>query len=421
MLGFRGFYEGTDNKGVYHRIERRVDPHYDGIGGAAEFPVRYDLASLPKGMSPEDFDRKIVLPQIPESVLERIDAVMVEAEALAEEGRADTPPLDRDGWRRGMILSWIHSRDMTTIQAAMGYPKVLTGRHDLEEFALGKHLKGRLHSADPWYRDYVLGLDDEALINVGFYNAHISASMFKWGDNKSGTQNGMDAHRLSDHHIGTDEYPLDLIEKGVNFVVHHMPREHYGIRHEPKAPWDLLEYRLVHDHSTADSEVLRHIARDAAAIIRMLEDAGKITPWQLLDATLEACPPPAKLENAYLLVRERLSAEIATTSAATEAIEVAATTSCDGAAPRGQGAATIRDLELRALRGMEPPATCAELARAEAVRQGLPLADLWPENLVSSLDALAQLPRAVTAAKARGQSDLATHFERWQRELNLPN
>ena len=169
-----------------------------------------------------------------------------------------------------------------------------------DRYTLAKRLKGRLNSADPWYKNWVLSLADETQINVGFFNPHLSASMYKWGDTRNGMQNAMDAHRLSDHHLGTPEHPLDPVEKAINFVIHHVPREHNGIRHEPMADWSELEERMAHDPVTRDSEFIRVIARDAARFIQLLESAGKIVPWQILQVDKSAAHP-AKIERSYLL------------------------------------------------------------------------------------------------------------------------
>ena len=277
-----GYYEEVDNHGVHHRIAKHIDPEIDGTCLVRERPVIYDLENLPEKMSVEEFD-ELIESSVPKDVIRQIDAVVVEGNKLARQSKADVVTEENQlRWRRGMVLSWVHSRDIETVMAAIGHPKDTETQHDMLEFAKAKHIKKRLGSADKWYKDLVLAMNDDEDVNVGFFNANFSGSMFNWGLNKMGTQNAMDAHRLSDHHIGTPEHPLNIAEKAVNFVIHHLPREHFGIRHEPRGDWKNLEEVMAVDHSTYNNPLLRLIARDAAKMIQLLEEEGKIVPWQLL-------------------------------------------------------------------------------------------------------------------------------------------
>ena len=240
-----GYYEGVDNHGVFHRIPKRVDPDIDGTRLVADRPILYPLDTIPKELSIIEFDR-LLEKSISPKVLSRVDEVIKKAGTLVEQKKADpVAPDHKARWRRGMVLSWIHSRDIETLMQALGHPKDLIGKHDMEEFAKAKHLKGRLASAADWYKNLVLSFDDEEDINVGFFNPHFSGSMFNWGLNKMGTQNAMDAHRLSDHHLGTPEHPLNLVEKAVNFVIHHLPREHFDSWNVPNRTISKLHYRRV--------------------------------------------------------------------------------------------------------------------------------------------------------------------------------
>jgi hypothetical protein len=200
-----------------------------------------------------------------------------------------------------MILSWSHARDLAVILDALGHPHATANRHDVDEVVLGKRLKERLSRADQWYIDYVTTLDDGAWINVGFFNPHLSASMFKWGDAMLGTQNAMDAHRLSPHHLGNPEAPLDWIERAANFVIHHIPREHRGIRHEPRGEYSQLEDRLATDPAIKNSEIGKKIARDVVALCQLLEKDGRIVPWGLLAVPHEELTP-GMVEHAFLIV-----------------------------------------------------------------------------------------------------------------------
>ncbi|MGG7605031.1 hypothetical protein [Massilia sp. BKSP1R2A-1] len=296
--GLRGYYEGTDGKNVL-RIARNCDPAIDGTSLAAHRPRIFDTDDEPDSVPIEEFDRRIEA-RVPAHVLARMDSVMRSAELLAQRGLADTPPLDRYEWRRGMILSWSHARDLATVLDALGHPRPTVDRHDLDEVVLGKHLKGRLGSADQWYIDYVSSLDDGAWVNVGFFNPHLSASMFKWGDARHGKQNAMDAHRLSSHHLGNPEAPLEWIERAANFVVHHIPREHYGIRHEPRGEFSQLEHVLATDTAIKDSEIGKAIARDVARLCELLEQEGKIIPWNLLKVPADTLNV-SLVEHAFLV------------------------------------------------------------------------------------------------------------------------
>ena len=200
--GDRGFYEGTDKDGKFWRLPRNVDPEIDGTRLAAHHPVLFDTSVTENSVSIEDFDG-LLESKIPNEVIDRIEAVIEAGKILAAKGLADTLPVDVGAWRRGMILSWSHARDLVVVHDALGQPSNVAA-HDMDEVVFARHLKDRLTGqADQWYRDYVNTLDIGALVNVGFFNPHISASLFKWGDAKGGVQNAMDAHRLAAHHQGT--------------------------------------------------------------------------------------------------------------------------------------------------------------------------------------------------------------------------
>ncbi|KII27305.1 hypothetical protein NL64_28490 [Pseudomonas fluorescens] len=296
--GLRGYYEGTDGS-VFRQLQRNADPAQDGTKLAANHPSVFAIDDAPDSVSIDEFDRRMEA-VIPAEVLARIHSVMRAAELLAERGLADTPPIDRGEWRRGMILSWSHARDLAVILDALGQPRPTANRHDIDELVLARHLKERLSSADQWYIDYVTSLDDGAWINVGFFNPHLSASMYKWGDAKQGKQNAMDAHRLSPHHQGNSESPIDWIERAANFVIHHIPREHRGIRHEARGEYTQLEERLAVDPAIKNSEIGKAIARDVAALCELLEREGKIVPWRSLKVPDNEVTP-SMIEHAFLV------------------------------------------------------------------------------------------------------------------------
>ncbi|QBF26738.1 hypothetical protein EXN22_13910 [Pseudomonas tructae] len=296
--GLRGYYEGTDGA-VFRQIPRNVDPAQDGTKLAANHPNIFATDDGADSVSVVEFDKRMEA-VIPAEVLARIQSVMRAAELLADRGLADTPPLDRKEWRRGMILSWSHARDLAVILDALGQPRPTANRHDVDELVLARHLKEKLSNADQWYIDYVTSLDDGAWINIGFFNPHLSASMYKWGDAKQGKQNAMDAHRLSAHHQGNVESPVDWIERAANFVIHHIPREHRGIRHEARGEYTQLEERLAVDPAIKNSEIGKAIARDVAAVCELLEREGKIVPWRVLKVPDNEVTP-SMIEHAFLV------------------------------------------------------------------------------------------------------------------------
>jgi len=313
QAGRRGFYRGTDKEGGVWEIPRHVDPRVDGTTLAADRPRIFETTDPLDSVPLEEFDRRLEA-VVPADVIARIDQVIAAGKFLAGKGLADRPPLDEGEWRRGMILSWSHARDLDVVHDAIGHPRKLTNHHDVDELVLARHLKVRLQGADGWYKDYVNSLDDGAWVNVGFFNPNISASLYKWGDAKHGVQNAMEAHRLAAHHQGSDEAPLDWIERAINFVVHHIPREHWGIRHEPRGSYSELEDRLATDPAIKDAEIGKTIARDATQLYELLEGEGKVVPWGLLKVPGNPLTPSV-IEHAYYVLlssrnRRTLSNEV---------------------------------------------------------------------------------------------------------------
>lgn len=297
--GSRGYFEGTDKEGNYFRIPRHIDPEIDGTVAAAHHPRLFDVTAPPDSVDLPRFD-VMIESSVPSEVIGRIDETMTAGAFLAARGLADEPPLVDREWRRGMILSWSHARDLAVVHDAMAHPRDVAG-HDTEEYVFARYLKERLaESSAQWYKDYVRSLDPDALVNIGFFNPHLSASLFRWGEAKGGVQNAMDAHRLSPHHLGNAEQPLDWIQRAVNFVVHHVPREHWGIRQEPRGEWSDLEARMAEDPAIKDAEIGKVIARDAARLFELLELEGKVVPWQLLKVP-DGVPPVSVVEHAHLV------------------------------------------------------------------------------------------------------------------------
>lgn len=362
--GSRGYYEGTDSSGMAWQIPREVDPDLDGTKFAGHHPRLFDTNHANDSIEVASFDR-LVEAQVPPQILRRIDQTIEAGKFLAGKGLADVPPIDLSEWRRGIILSWSHARDLVVVHDALRQPRNVAG-HDVDELVLAVHLKNKLattSNADQWYNDYVSSLDEGAWVNVGFFNPNLSASMYKWGDAKGGTQNAMDAHRFAAHHQGSDEHPLDWVERAVNFVVHHIPREHRGIRHEPRGNWSDLEARMVEDPAIKDAPIGKGIARDAARIFQMLESEGKIIPWQLLKVPADEVTP-SMIEHAHLVVQAARSRSLL---------------GLDLASPTG-------DEE-------DEAANPERVARAEALLQKLPV--------------------HIEAAHVAGRHDLAARYQEW--------
>jgi hypothetical protein len=347
--GVRGWYTGTDKEGRMWEIPRHADPKLDGLKLIKNPKQIFDVSDAPDSVNLNEFDRRIEA-LVPEAVITRIERVIDSAKILATQGLADEPPLDEREWRRGMILSWSHARDLEVVHEAMGHPRLLAGRHDLDEVVRAKHLRKTAEKADEWYRRYVATLDEGAWINVGFFNPHFSASMYKWGDAKGGTQNAMDAHRLAAHHNGSEDAPLDWVEKAVNFVVHHIPREHWGIRHEPRGSFDETEYRLQNDPAIKDSQIGKDIAREVAEFYMMAEEQGLVVPWHLLKVPHDLTP--SVIQHAFLVAQ---------------------------AAARSTG---VDDEDA-----------------------------LSPERIARARSVLARLPEEIDRARSCGRSDLATAYE----------
>lgn len=300
LPGERGWYCGTDKEGRRWEISRHADPKLDGLRLLKNPKKMFDVSDLPDSVELEEFDERLEA-VVPPAVIARIERVIDAGKALAERGLADEPPLEQKEWRRGMILSWSHARDLEVVHEAMGHPRLLAARHDLDEVVRAKYLKKTAEDADDWYKNYVATLDEGAWVNIGFFNPHLSASLYKWGDAKEGRQNAMDAHRLSAHHNGSEDATLDWVEKAVNFVVHHIPREHWGIRHEPRGSFADVEDRLKYDRAIKDSEIGKNIAREAAEFYRLAEEQGLVVPWGLLKVPQHLTP--SVIEHAFLVVK----------------------------------------------------------------------------------------------------------------------
>lgn len=295
------FYEDVDRHGVVHRIERRFDPSTPLNHMPPDHVVRWPPDDIPEQMSGTEFD-EMLSNALPPYVRDDIDRVLDESVRLAEDGKAEQVPSDRASWRRGIVLSWHHSFDIASVCLALGHPRDVAGTHDLYEFVPAGRIQDFMEE-DPahWYREWAAGLSSSDPVNIGFLNPYFCASLTNWGSAKVGRQNAMDAHRLSSHHIGHPEAPQDWIEKAVNFVFHHLPREHFGIRHEPLADWDQLDDRLAHDPAIKDDPIGKRIVADIRIAIEHLEAGGFLTPWHRLDLDRADVPALSRQHSSLVL------------------------------------------------------------------------------------------------------------------------
>jgi hypothetical protein len=273
-------YTGHGRQGEIVHLPRFFDPTSPAMG-AVEHEQLFAVETT--GLVEVDEFHSMLEASVPREVRDQIDHVLEEAQRLYSIGLAAECPADLVNWRRTLIQTWCHSRDMTVIMHALGYPKVCTGIHDIEEYALSKHVKKTARpDTSEWYQRWCATLEDDTSVNIGYWNPHLCASLCNWGSDKFGAQDAMHAHRLSEHHLGNPDTTPDVVEHGVNFVVHHLPREHFGVRHLPLGDWVDLNSAIEHTPLMQVSTIEQQIAADAAAVLQALEKEGKVTPWQLL-------------------------------------------------------------------------------------------------------------------------------------------
>jgi predicted Rossmann-fold nucleotide-binding protein len=297
-------YEGHDSNGNPVVVERRVDVTHDASEIIAELTSKYgsffDVANIGR-VTAAQLD-EIITASLPQAVLDLIDGVIADARTASGDGKGepfDYPPNTRDrasqapfeqGFRRALILSYAHSRDMELLMDGFGrleQPNQYYGVHDIYELLPAKTVRTRLKQSASWYVDWINSLGDDDQVNVGFFEPRTSAIVYKYGFDKNAFQNGLDGHRLVAHHLGSAPAPIDWVERAINFVYHHLPREHRGILQRPQRPWEFMEDEIAVNHLSRDVTILHEIIRDSADLISRAEAAGLITPWHLLDLSGE--------------------------------------------------------------------------------------------------------------------------------------
>lgn len=275
-------YHGHDLLGRLHHLP----PFHPNPPG----PTRFDIPKTP--LTPNVFDAWL-LDHTPRFARDRFELVFEQARHAAGLGlAAPAPPVD--AWRRHLVVCWHHAADLEVILNALGSPKPLAGVHDLTETALGLRIKQQLvrdepwwlaagmHRVDDWYLRWVDTLADQEEVNIGYLNPHLAASFYWRGLDPTGPANASSAHLLSDHHFGTPERPMDVVEQAVNWIAHQLPREHHGVHHTPIQAWSALEHALQSDPQAKASDLLRALARDIAPVMAELEASGHLVPWHRL-------------------------------------------------------------------------------------------------------------------------------------------
>lgn len=346
-------------------------------------------------------------------VLQAIDTTIAEAVRLAEKVPPEAAPIPDDNpklrahfltmLKRFAIQAVFHSRDLTTVHVAMGHdPKKEkqldeTLRHDLVEPAPLKDLVWQLERRphEPWMEAWVraevqaqapellksvpegdaralfevVKANDGLTFNCSALNPRNLVAMFRWGDSREDCNVLIDPHRLSPHHNGSSKTDVDFQQRAINFLSHHMPREHMGVRHEQRGEWDTkgpggevvpfgkLELAFETDRAISGSTVLQAIAREGARFFRAAEEKGFTVPWQKLKVPNGA--EFVQLDHAYqtLQANNRAADDLyATQRARAEA----------GIERVGPAAALRAEAVLAALDGLGPSATAKAVESLEA-------------------------------------------------------
>jgi hypothetical protein len=342
-------------------IARRIDPEkVDGPGGwfthligpkaknpeVASYGAMKEAAGKDGLVSPDDFKKKLreIAETMPggHDVVKQIEQVMADAQKEYEAGRAAQPPADKTAWFDFLLDSYMHAHDLRIWMKALGFASEGTSLHDLTEMVPVKdvefQMKGRY--TEPWFKAYVehekdqgraQGLhDDEIMLNCSFLNPNYAAAGYMWGFAALGANDIMNLHRLSCHHSGNTHEEIYWVEKAMNFMIHHVPLEDFGVRHEEAGMFSRLVEQGVIDMSELDpknlseekmfalleksllyaqdtdpamktSQIGKAIIRDAFKVWRELAARGYVQPWQLTRPRLSGgeYPLTPKLEGSY--------------------------------------------------------------------------------------------------------------------------
>ncbi len=342
-------------------IARRVDPDkVDGPGGwftthigpDAKHPEKpiygplMEKAGADGLVSPGDFKKSLreVVEATPggKEIVAKIREVMAKAEEEYQAGRAAEPPADKEAWFDFLLDSYLHSHDLRIWLKALGFGSTSVEGHDLVEMVPLKDVEWQMQGryVEPWFKNYVeeekrkglaAGLrEDEIMVNCSFLNPNYAAAGYLWGFSALSANWIMNLHRLSCHHAGNTHEEIFWIEKALNFMIHHVPLEDFGVRHEeagmfsklvkegviqksdldpenlsPEKMFDLLEkslhYAMEHDPAMSTSEIGKAIIRDAWKVWKELAQRGYVQPWQMARPRQpnDAYPLTPKLEGSY--------------------------------------------------------------------------------------------------------------------------
>jgi hypothetical protein len=287
---WHGLYEGLGLNRQPYVLPRLASPANRPTGSApfAEILQRFACGSLGE---PEFV--KLCSATIPPLVLDRIEWTISEAKALAHRGLAAPFPESEEDikfLRLSLATSWLHSRDIETVMASLGYSLPATGVHDVEEYAPAQDIRATIAAKvtagsrySDWMPRWIATLDDEQSVNVGSLNPALSVGMSSWTPHDE-CEDAMDVHRLSSHHNGDGQERYDPVEAAVNNILHQREGR-FGIRKEEVQGWDKIFAAIARETDAerlAKSSAGRQIVRDAVVSAAALEIAGYLTPWGLV-------------------------------------------------------------------------------------------------------------------------------------------
>ena len=284
---WHGAYEGLGLNGLPYVLPRlQPEPRL-----ARPFEALV-LDTKPGALDEESF-LMLCAGTLPAGFLAEIDICMENAEAMSAAGMAapfPTSSWDRAQLRLSLVASWLHSRDIEQLMAALGYTLPAAGVHDIDEPVPARDIKARIGRAKdrtPGFSDWVLrwvdSLPQEASVNAGCMNPAMAVGMWRWTP-RDIRQDAMDIHRVSSHHTGDGVERYDPVEAAVNNVLHQREGRH-GIRKEPVVSWRKLLLSTERDsqaESLGKSSVACRLLRDAILAGIDLEARGCLTPWDLV-------------------------------------------------------------------------------------------------------------------------------------------
>ncbi len=285
---WKGLYEGLGRNNLEYAL-----PRVDSAKLSSLAPYQSIITDNDPGSIGEVALIELCESTIPAEQVAAFDHVFEEARRLANAGLAapfPSDPAQQHALRRSLVTSWLHSRDVETVMAALGYRIAATGVHDLVEFVKavniieligGRAANGTPYS--PWLIKWVDSLDPLTDVNVGCMNPHMLVGMWQWTPASGLLQDAMDVHRMSTHHEGDGHEGYDPIEAAVNNLLH-LREGTSGIRKEAVMSWDALEDEMISEvamEQLGKSSMSRDVVRDAIRVARTLERDGWLTPWGL--------------------------------------------------------------------------------------------------------------------------------------------